>query len=172
MEVLKIQKIVKDAKMPVKANPTDSGFDLFFNNVKRIYKHIGGNAEYLFEKDEDLKKFLDMDGSLELPFGYRALIGTGIKATVGPGFELQIRPRSGMALDQGLTILNTPGTVDEAYRDEICVIMINLSRKNQNIKFGDRIAQLVVAPVVLCDIKEVNDLGGNDRKGGFGSTGK
>jgi len=117
-----------------------------------------------------LQQFMD-GNTLKLPFGFRALLGTGLKATVGPGFEIQVRPRSGLALKQGLTVLNTPGTIDESYRDEISVIVINLSRQDQTLTFGDRIAQLVVAPVVLCDVAEVPELGGNDRQGGFGSSG-
>lgn len=167
---MKVVKLAKDAKLPVRANPTDSGFDVTFHSLKRVYKHIDGNAEYLFDKDDKLQQFMEGD-TLNIPWGYRVLLGTGLKATVGPGYEIQVRPRSGLALKQGLTVLNTPGTVDEAYRDEISVILINLSRQTQSIKFGDRIAQLIVAPVVLCDLQEVPDIGGNDRQGGFGSTG-
>ena len=107
---MQVVKIAKDAVLPKRSNPTDSGLDICFHNIKRVYKHVGGNAEYLFEKDEDLKQF--MEGSeLKIPFGYRVLLGTGLKATVGPGYEIQVRPRSGLALKQGLTVLNSPGTV-------------------------------------------------------------
>lgn len=169
---LQVVKLAKTAILPKRSNPTDSGFDVCFHSLKRVYKHVGGNAEYVFDKDEDLEQFIEDKDTLVLPFGYRALLGTGIKATVGPGYEIQVRPRSGLALKNGLTVLNTPGTIDEAYKDEICVILINLSRKDQYIKFGDRIAQLVVAPVVLCDVVEVSELVGANRNGGFGSTGR
>lgn len=171
--ILKVFKLLPDAILPKRSNPTDSGLDVCFNNIKKLYKNFGGNGESLVEKDELLAKSFEDSRTLVLPFGWRALIGTGLKATVAPGYEIQVRPRSGLALKQGLTILNTPGTIDESYRDEISVIIINLSRADQRIHFGDRIAQLVVAPVILCDVQEVTEgLGGNDRKGGFGSTGK
>jgi dUTP pyrophosphatase len=167
---MKVVRLAKDAVLPRRSNPTDSGLDVCFHSLKRVYKHIGSNSESMYEKDEDLKQF--MDGStLTIPFGFRVLLGTGLKATVGPGFEIQIRPRSGLALKQGLTILNSPATIDEMYRDEISVIVINLSRKDQTIKFGDRIAQLVVAPLSLCDVEEVTELDSNNRGGGFGHSG-
>lgn len=164
-----IEKCYPDAPIPKRANPTDSGLDVTFHNLKRLYKHSGGNGETLIEDNERLKKFLD-NGELELQYLERALIGTGIKATVGPGYEIQVRPRSGLALKNGLTIANTPGTVDAAYRNEIGLILINLSRKVQKIKMGDRIAQLVVAPVELCEVEE-GVLDNIDRGGGYGSTG-
>jgi deoxyuridine 5'-triphosphate nucleotidohydrolase len=155
--VLQVVKLAKDAKLPKRTNPTDSGLDICFHSLKRVYRNYGGNSEVLVDKDELLAKFMD-ENSLSLPFGWRALMGTGLKATVAPGYEIQVRPRSGLALKQGLTVLNTPGTIDESYRDEISVILINLSRMDQKISFGERIAQLVVAPVVLCDVLEVAEL--------------
>lgn len=170
MENLKFVKIFPDSRAPMKAHPTDVGFDVCMHNIKGIWRNSGGNGEVLVEKDEALKKLL-LEKALVLPFGWRALVGTGIKATVGPGYEIQIRPRSGLAWKNGLTVLNTPGTIDEAYRDEVSVILINLSRADQVVNFGDRIAQLVVAPVVPCTPLEVKTLGGNARRGGFGSKG-
>lgn len=169
---LYIEKIEPDVKIPVKLDPTSSGFDLYANSIKRIYVHAGGNGERILQ-DEHMRGRLQ-HGELSLNYLERVLIGTGIKATVGPGYELQIRPRSGLALKQGLSIVNTPGTIDEGYRDEIGVILINLSRATQIIKSGTRIAQLVVCPVALPVIEEVDQLPKSDlsnRDGGYGSTG-
>lgn len=168
-ETLKIVKMFPDVKDPVKANPTDSGFDIYAHSIKMYFQNHGTNFERDF-KGEGLQQFVRA-GEIELESQGRLLIGTGLKATVGPGFEIQIRPRSGLALKQGLSVVNTPGTIDEAYRDEIGVILINLSRKTQVIKIGDRIAQMVVVPVALPQIEIVQELPINDRGGGFGSTG-
>jgi dUTPase len=108
--VLQVVRLTKDAKLPKRSNPTDSGLDICFHNLKSVYRNYGGNSEVLVDKDELLDKFMD-ENSLSLPFGWRALIGTGLKATVAPGYEIQVRPRSGLALKQGLTVLNSPGTV-------------------------------------------------------------
>ena len=89
------------------------------------------------------------------------------------GFEAQIRPRSGLAIKQGLTLLNTPGTIDADYRGEIKIIMINLSVEPQTIQHGDRIAQMVIAPFVQATLAEVPELSDTERgAGGFGHTGK
>ena len=170
MAKLIVEKIFKDAPLPVRKNPTDSGLDVTFHNLKRVYKHSGGNGETPMETEKALASVMD-GKELELQYLERALIGTGIKATVGPGYEIQVRSRSGLALKQGLVVGNQPGTIDCGYRSEIGVILINLSRKAQKIKMGDRIAQLVVTPVELCDVEE-GKLDDIDRGGGFGSTGK
>lgn len=170
MEKFKVVKLAEDVKTPEKKNPSDSGFDVFGYSFKKYYQNHGSNFERDFE-GEPLKQFI-RDGSIELSCNDRVLIGLGIKATVGPGYEIQVRPRSGLALKQGLTVLNTPGTIDEAYRDEIGIILINLSRKVQVVKLGERIAQLVVCPILLPEIEIVQELPSNDRGGGFGSTGK
>jgi dUTP pyrophosphatase len=169
METLKIVKLFNNIKMPEKKNPTDSGFDVYAYSIKQYYQNHGSNFEREF-KDEPLKQFI-RDGGIELGFADRVLVGLGFKATVAPNYEIQVRPRSGLALKQGLTVLNTPGTIDESYRDEMGVIIINLSRKVQIIKLGERIAQIVVCPILLPTIEIVNELPGNDRGGGFGSTG-
>lgn len=168
MVKLVVEKCYPDAPIPKRANPTDSGLDVTFHNLKKVYKHFGGNGEMIIDGDR-LTKIVDTN-DFELQYLERALIGTGIKATVGPGYEIQVRPRSGLALNQGLTVCNSPGTVDAAYRDEIGVILINLSRKAQRIKIGDRIAQLVVVPVELCEVEE-GKLDNISRGGGFGSSG-
>lgn len=102
----------------------------------------------------------------------RRLIPTGLALELPAGFEGQVRPRSGLALKQGLTCLNTPGTIDADYRGEVGVILINLSKERVILKRGDRIAQLVIAPVTHATLTEVEVLGDSDRgAGGFGSTG-
>lgn len=170
-ETLKIVKMFPDVKIPTKANPTDSGFDLYAYSFKMYFQNHGTNFERDF-KGDSLQQFV-RSGEFELESQGRILIGTGIKATVGPGYELQIRPRSGLALKQGLTILNTPGTIDATYiKDEIGIILINLSRKSQIIKIGDRIAQIVPVKVELPEIEIVSSLDGEDRGGGFGHSGK
>jgi dUTP pyrophosphatase len=102
----------------------------------------------------------------------RRLVPTGLSLELPPGFEGQVRPRSGLALKQGLTCLNSPGTIDADYRGEVGVILINLSKERVILKRGDRIAQLVIAPVVQATLTEVEVLGESARgAGGFGSTG-
>jgi dUTP pyrophosphatase len=118
----------------------------------------------------DLRAFLDASVSVP-PLG-RVKIPTGIKLEIPEGMEGQIRPRSGLAVKQGLTVLNSPGTVDSDYRGEIQVILINLGSNDTIIKDGDRIAQLVIAPVCRACLTEVEMLSDSDRgSGGFGSTG-
>lgn len=102
----------------------------------------------------------------------RALIPTGIAIEIPPGYEAQIRPRSGLAIRHGITLLNTPGTIDADYRGEIKVIVINLGSEDFVIKRGDRIAQMVICPVVKVELQEVEELSSTERSdGGFGSTG-
>jgi dUTP pyrophosphatase len=102
----------------------------------------------------------------------RRLIPTGLSIELPAGFEAQIRPRSGLALKQGLTCLNTPGTIDADYRGEVGVLLINLSKERVVLKRGDRIAQMVIAPTVQATLQEVQVLTETARgEGGFGSTG-
>lgn len=102
----------------------------------------------------------------------RRLIPTGLSLELPEGFEAQIRPRSGLALKQGLTCLNTPGTIDADYRGEVQVLLINLSNQPVSISRGDRIAQMVLAPFVQATLLEVQELSETARGiGGFGSTG-
>jgi dUTP pyrophosphatase len=103
----------------------------------------------------------------------RALIPTGLFIELPQGFEAQIRPRSGLAIKQGITCLNTPGTVDADYRGEIKIILINLSNENQSVNNGDRIAQMVIQKVEKIDWSLSVELEQTERNaGGFGSTGK
>ncbi|GAB4433797.1 MAG: dUTP diphosphatase [bacterium] len=102
----------------------------------------------------------------------RVLIPTGIAIELPEGFEAQVRPRSGLALKHGITLLNTPGTIDEDYRGEIKLIVINLSKEPFTVRRGDRIAQLVVAKRYQVLVEEVKDISSTERSdGGFGHTG-
>lgn len=114
-----------------------------------------------------------LEGPLHLQPLERALVPTGVFLEIPEGFEVQVRPRSGLAIKQGITCLNTPGTIDSDYRGEIKIILINLSGEAQSIQPGDRIAQLVVQRVERAALKAVTQLSGTGRSaGGFGSTGK
>jgi len=102
-----------------------------------------------------------------------AIIPTGITLGIPKNYEIQIRPRSGLAATKGISVLNTPGTIDSDYRGEIKIILINLSKKSFVVKSGDRIAQMVLCPVMKAKFKEITNLSKTKRgKGGFGSTGK
>tara|TARA_B100000686_G_scaffold170638_1_gene177849 strand:+ start:4073 stop:4519 length:447 start_codon:yes stop_codon:yes gene_type:complete len=110
---------------------------------------------------------------LSLSPGERALVPTGLQLEIPSGYEGQVRPRSGMALKRGLTVLNAPGTIDADYRGDIGVILINHSLETQVIESGDRIAQLVFAPVIRAELNNADQLRESDRNtGGFGSTGE
>ena len=103
----------------------------------------------------------------------RKLIPTGLKVEIPLGYEIQIRPRSGLAYKNGITVLNSPGTIDSDYRGEIGILLINLSNESFDILSGERIAQMVLAKHELPHFKEQNALGSSERgEGGFGSTGK
>jgi len=111
-------------------------------------------------------------GDTTLAPGARALIPTGFAIAIPPGYEGQVRPRSGVALRQGLTMLNTPGTIDSDYRGEVAVVAVNLGQEQVTIRRGDRIAQLVIAPVADARLEETSELPGTGRgAGGFGHTG-
>ena len=105
--------------------------------------------------------------------GKISIIPTGITVAIPKNYEIQIRPRSGLAAAKGISVLNTPGTIDSDYRGEIKIILINLSKKKFIVKSGDRIAQMILCPVAKGKLKEVKILPRTVRgKGGFGSTGK
>lgn len=119
---------------------------------------------------------MDIRAALEEPVvlkpGERTLISTGLQMAIPEGFEAQIRPRSGLAIRHGITMLNSPGTIDSDYRGEVKVIAINHSSENFTVEHGDRIAQMVIAPVTQFPVQEVDDLDSTERgEGGFGSTG-
>lgn len=140
--LLKITKINSDAIVPKYAHHDDSGMDLF--SVENI----------------------------TLAPGDRELVKTGIKIELPPNTEAQIRPRSGLAYKNGITVLNTPGTIDEGYRGEIGIILINHSKNDFEVLKGMKIAQMVIIPILRPQIIETNDLSSSKRgEGGFGSTG-
>ncbi len=104
--------------------------------------------------------------------GARHAVATGLALAIPPGFEIQVRPRSGLALKHGISVPNTPGTIDSDYRGELKVILINHGSADFAVRRGDRIAQLVLAPVVLASWLKVDELDATQRgEGGFGSTG-
>ncbi|OUL17432.1 deoxyuridine 5'-triphosphate nucleotidohydrolase [Nostoc sp. T09] len=139
---LKILKLNESAIIPQYEHPNDSGLDLI-------------------SVDE-----------LEIPPGESRLVCTGISIDLPQGTEAQIRPRSGLALNHQITVLNTPGTVDEGYRGEIGVILINHSKNLFKVKKGMKIAQMVITPVIHVEVEEVDKLSHTSRgTGGFGSTG-
>ena len=120
---------------------------------------------------------LDLRANLESPVVLnsleRQLIPTGLFMEISEGFEAQVRPRSGLAIKQGLTCLNSPGTIDADYRGEIKIILINLSSDPQQVNDGDRIAQLVFQKVEKVNLISVSELSSSERaEGGFGHTGK
>jgi dUTP pyrophosphatase len=113
-----------------------------------------------------------IDGTLELAAGERSLVPTGIHIALPDGYEAQVRPRSGLAIKQGLSLVNSPGTIDADYRGEIGVILINLGQETVTVSRGDRIAQLVVQRLPTIEFREVEELPDSDRgAGGFGHTG-
>ncbi len=119
----------------------------------------------------DLRAFIE--GPVTLQPGERRLIPTGVRLAIPPGFEGQVRPRSGLALTNGVTLLNSPGTVDSDYRGEVKVLLMNLGELPYTIHPFDRIAQLVVAPVARAEFATDAPLDSSERGGGgFGSTGR
>ena len=119
---------------------------------------------------------MDLHAVLDLPLtlepGQRALIPTGLALEIPPGFEGQVRPRSGLALRQGIALVNSPGTIDADYRGEVGVIIINHGQDPVTFASGDRIAQMIIAPVTRVSFEETGRLGDTSRAaGGFGHTG-
>ena len=119
----------------------------------------------------DLRAAIETD--LTITPGGRTLVPTGIAVAIPPGYEGQVRPRSGLAVRQGITCLNSPGTVDSDFRGELGVILANLGQSPVSLKRGDRIAQLVIAPVERAELRETTALPASSRgEGGFGHTGR
>ena len=140
---LGFKRIHPDAVLPAYAHPSDAGMD-----VRSVEE-------------------------LVIPAGKRALVHTGLVVLLPPLYEAQVRPRSGLALKFGGTVLNTPGTIDSGYRGEIGVILANFGDADFIVKKGDKIAQLVIAPVTQPEVCEVSEIDETDRgAGGFGSTGR
>ena len=139
---LRFRKVHPDAVLPSYAHPSDAGMD-----VRSV---------------EDLT----------IAPGKRALVHTGLVMLLPPKYEAQVRPRSGLALKSGVTVLNTPGTIDSGYRGEVGVILANFGEADFQVKKGDKIAQIVIAPVTQPEIVETTEVDETDRgAGGFGSTG-
>jgi len=133
----------KDLPLPIRQSPQSAGMDLYAKINTTIKK------------------------------GERVLIPTGIRIALPFGYEAQVRPRSGLALKHGVTVLNTPGTIDADFRGEVGVILINLGQEDFAVKRGDRIAQMVIAKVEMVSFEEVNELPNTLRgEGGYGSTGQ
>jgi len=127
---------------------------------------------YMTDGAAGMDLLADLDADVELAPGERRLVPTGLALAIPPGFEGQVRPRSGRAHRDGLTLLNAPGTIDADYRGEVQVLLVNLGGAPVRVQRGDRIAQLVIAPVVRAALREVATLPASERgAGGFGSTG-
>lgn len=132
------------------------------NTVPQYHSDLASGADLQASNEEDIV----------LPPGGRELIPTGLRLEIPAGYEAQVRPRSGLAIKHGVTVLNSPGTIDADYRGEIKVILVNLSDKDFIIRKGERIAQMVFAPVLQAVFKEREALAHSNRgEGGFGSTG-
>ena len=127
---------------------------------------------YMTPEAAGMDLLADLEAEVILAPGERCLVPTGLALAIPPGFEGQVRARSGLATRDGLTVLNAPGTIDADYRGEVQVLLANLGREPVRVRRGDRIAQLVVAPVVRAAWREVEQLPASERgTGGFGSTG-
>ena len=138
-----------------------------------VNKSKNPNPEYKTKGSAGMDIRASISGKTIVHPGERVIVPTGLFLQIPPGFEIQVRPRSGLSLNHGVTVLNTPGTIDSDYRGEIKVIIINHSKEVFEIKNGDRIAQLVVSKVEKAIWKILNRLDETNRgEGGFGSTGK
>jgi len=141
--------------------------------IKRLKKnHAISLPQYMTEGSSGMDLFAFLDQKVTLAPGERTLIPTGISVAIPEGFEGQIRPRSGLAIQKGIGIVNGPGTIDADYRGEIGVLLINFGKDPVTIYHGDRIAQMVISPVYRVILEEVDDLPSTQRQeGGFGHTG-
>ena len=147
--------------------------------IKVKVKRVRGNQDkdiplprYMTDRSSGVDLFAAVSGEVTLEPGERKLIPTGIALSLPEGYEGQVRPRSGLALRNGVTLLNTPGTIDADYRGEIGVLLINLGSEPFRVKRGDRIAQLVIAPVCQAVLEWTEELDATQRNaGGFGHTG-
>ena len=139
--------------------------------IKRLSKNIT-LPRYETSGSSGLDLSANIKNSIKIEPGKTSVIPTGICVSIPENFEIQIRPRSGLAANNQISVLNTPGTIDADYRGEIKVILINLSDKTFTLENGTRIAQMVVCPVIKAKLKEVKDLDNTTRgSDGFGSTG-
>ena len=139
--------------------------------IKRLSKEVS-LPKYETSGSSGMDLAANIDASIELGSGKSVIVPTGLAVALPRGFEIQIRPRSGLAAKKSISVLNTPGTIDADYRGEIKVILINLGDQKFIIEKGLRIAQMVVCPVVKAQLEEVNELNDTARgEDGFGSTG-
>ena len=139
--------------------------------IKRLSKEVP-LPKYETNGSSGMDLAANVNTNIDIDPGETAIIPTGLALSIPKGFEVQIRPRSGLAAKQKISVLNTPGTIDADYRGEIKVILINLGQQSFKVEKGLRIAQMVVCPVMQAQLKEVDDLNETERgKGGFGSTG-
>ena len=139
--------------------------------IKRLSKEVP-LPKYETNGSSGMDLAANINDSVDIKPGKTAIIPTGLALSIPKGFEVQIRPRSGLAAKKKISVLNTPGTIDADYRGEIKVILINLGHEPFRVEKGLRIAQMVVCPIVQAQLKEVDDLSETERgKGGFGSTG-
>ena len=141
--------------------------------IKRLKKdHPVSLPQYMTEGSSGMDLFASVAQEETLVPGERKLIPAGISVAIPEGFEGQIRPRSGLAIQKGIGIVNGPGTIDADYRGEVGVLLINFGREPFTIRNGDRIAQMVISPVTRATLEEVDDLPPTRRQGGgFGHTG-
>ena len=139
--------------------------------IKRLSKNVK-LPKYETDGSSGMDLSADIPTDIKIEPGKTSIIPTGISLSIPKNFEIQIRPRSGLAAKSQVSVLNTPGTIDADYRGEIKVILINLGSNTFTIKKGTRIAQMVLSPVIKAKFKEVENLDETDRgSGGFGSTG-
>lgn len=159
---------ISNKELPKYETPTSAGMDIRADFSRVTVTNpikVWGDAEIIFKGDNHPNTLLRLDP------GARALIPTGLFTAIPEGYEIQIRPRSGLALKRGLTVCNTPGTVDADYRNEIGVILINLGLETVWIEDGERIAQAVLNKVETIEWNTVDKLNTTNRSGGFGSSG-
>ena len=144
--------------------------------VKLLIKKLQKNIilpEYKTEGSSGMDLMANVDQTVKILPGEKKIISTGIIVAIPEQYEIQIRPRSGLAAKNGISVLNTPGTIDSDYRGEIKVILINLGKDIFEINKNDRIAQMIVCPIIKVELKEVESLPETVRgEGGFGSTNK
>ena len=144
--------------------------------VKLLIKKLQKNIilpEYKTEGSSGMDLMANVEQTIKILPGEKKIISTGIMVAIPKQYEIQIRPRSGLAAKNGISVLNTPGTIDSDYRGEIKVILINLGKDIFQINKNDRIAQMIVCPIIKVELKEVESLPETARgEGGFGSTNK
>ncbi|MDZ4676169.1 MAG: dUTP diphosphatase [Oligoflexia bacterium] len=140
--------------------------------IKKLGNFVGKIPGYQSEEASGADVCAALQTAVILEPGKRVLVSTGLSLEIPQGFEIQVRPRSGLAIKSGITLVNTPGTIDSDYRGELKIIIINHGQDNFVINPGDRIAQLIVAPVIQAEFQEVGEISTTVRgKEGFGSTG-